>query len=458
MKMTLPKILCLTTLLCTSMAYAVASESQQAIFPDAAKVENSDKPTNTAESEGEHELEPDFLTRGFPDPRSAPTNEKVAFTTPFGQVDWLQIVDKMQVKDGRYVVDYNGFNLHLSLDPALQASLGRQLQLQRNVSGTIVILDPKTGRLLAMVERRGEQPVPLLNDKSSLVAARAPAASLLKIITATAAIEKTGLAPDEDIFFNGGCGKLRHQNWLKQPKRDRQRLSFARAFGVSCNTAFARLGIYWTGLAALHDYSERYMMNKPIPSDLKFETSAVLGPKLEEASAFDVAEFAAGFTGSKLSPIHSAMLSAVTANDGVMMAPYIVDAAFNKKGEQVYTGKPREISRVFQKSTTEKMLSLMHATITSGTSRRYFARRGTRKERFEIGGKTGTLSDAEMRSTLYTWFSGLTQLDTPNVAISTLIASPQNWVVRASMVAQQSIANYIQLQKMDKRFASSKPN
>lgn len=403
------------------------------------------------------QLSPDFLSQGFRDPRSAPTNEKEAFATPFGQVIWSDIVDKMYVKDKSLWTDFRGYSLKLSLNPELQVALLRELQIQKYITATIVIIEANTGRILAMVERRGEHSAPLLRDKSVLVSARAPAASLMKIIAASAGIEKGGLEPDDEIAFHGGCGKLRNQNFLRQPGRDRQKMTFARAFGVSCNTAFARIALYWTGLASLTNYAEKYYFNKPIPSDLRFETSAVLLPSLEEATALEVGETGAGFVASKLSPIHSAMLSAVTANGGVMMAPSIVDAAFDKTGKLVYSGTPRELSRVLSKQAAEKMLPLMHATIKSGTSRRYFARRGTRKQRFEIGGKTGTLSDAEERGTLYTWFSGLTQLDVPNnVAISTLVASPQNWVVRASSIAQVSIAQYLRLQRKDNSFASSR--
>ena len=97
------------------------------------------------------------------------------------------------------------------------------------------------------------------------------------------------------------------------------------------------------------------------------------------------------------------------------------------------------------------MQRLMQETVLSGTSRRYFRRKGTAGDRYEIGGKTGTLSDAEERGTLYTWFSGVAPLESPqNVAIGTVVASPKNWVVRASSLAQISLAQYLKIERQDR--------
>jgi cell division protein FtsI/penicillin-binding protein 2 len=194
------------------------------------------------------------------------------------------------------------------------------------------------------------------------------------------------------------------------------------------------------------------MFNRPIPSDLRIETSAALMPALEMATALEVGEAGAGFGASKISPVHAALLSAAAGNSGVLMAPYLVDSAFDSTGKQVYSATPLEISRIFSKKTADRMQRLMQETILAGTSRKYFRRKGTAGDRFEIGGKTGTLSDAEERGTLYTWFSGVAPLESPqNVAIGTVVASPKNWVVRASSLAQISLAQYLKIDRQDKK-------
>ncbi|MEN9808670.1 MAG: hypothetical protein RLZZ488_237 [Pseudomonadota bacterium] len=393
-----------------------------------------------------------FQTQGYRDPREELSNERHAFKTPFGQIQWRDIEKRITVKERATFVNYKGLNLKLTIQPELQAALEKTLSTQRNIAAATVILESRTGRILAMVETRGDSRSPLVTDESILVAARAPAASLMKIVTATAAIEKNGLDPDQEIPYHGGCGTLRNRNWLRDGQSDRQHMSFSHAFGVSCNTVFARLALYETGLATLRQFAEKYMFNRPIPSDLRIETSAALMPALEMATALEVGEAGAGFGASKISPVHAAMLSAAAGNSGVLMAPYLVEAAYDAAGKQVYAATPLEISRIFSKKTADKMQRLMQETILAGTSRKYFRRKGTAGDRFEIGGKTGTLSDAEERGTLYTWFSGVAPLESPqNVAIGTVVASPKNWVVRASSLAQISLAQYLKIDRQDRK-------
>ena len=235
-----------------------------------------------------------FQNQGYRDPREELTNERHAFKTPFGQVQWKDIEKKITVKDRSTFANYKGYNLKLTIQPEVQAALDKILASQRNIAGAIVILESRTGRILAMSETRADSRSPLVTEESILVTARAPAASLMKIVTATAAIEKNGLDPDQEIPFHGGCGNLRNRNWLRDAQADRQHMSFSHAFGVSCNTVFARLALYETGLATLRQYAEKYMFNRPIPSDLRIETSAALMPALEMATALEVGEAGAG--------------------------------------------------------------------------------------------------------------------------------------------------------------------
>lgn len=392
-----------------------------------------------------------FQKQGYKDPREELTNERHAFKTPFGQIIWKDIDKRLSYRDKFTFVNYKGLTLKLTIQPELQLALEKTLAAQRNIAGAVVILESRTGRILAMAESKANIHSPLVNEDSILTSARAPAASLMKIVTATASIEKINLDPDQEIPYQGGCGTLRNRNWLRDAQSDRQRMTFSHAFGISCNTVFARLALYETGLASLRQYAEKYLFNRPIPSDMRIETSAALMPALEMATALEVGEAGAGFGSSKISPVHAAMLSAAAGNAGVMMAPYLVDAAYDSSGKQIYTGSPLEISRIFTKRTADKMQRLMQETVLSGTSRRYFRRKGTAGDRFEIGGKTGTLSDAEERGTLYTWFSGIAPLESPqNVAIGTLVASPKNWVVRASSLAQISLAQYLKIERQDR--------
>jgi peptidoglycan glycosyltransferase len=394
------------------------------------------------------------------DPRLATDNMAAAFETPFGQIRWADVKDRIVEREGGVYLDHAGYRLELTLDPELHDSINKRLNRERRVGAAVVILDNRSGAILGLADRQGDPGNPLATIEDRVAEARAPAASLMKIITAAAAIEKSGVEPSEDIPFRGGCQFLRRRNWLRDRRADTIKMSLAQAFGHSCNTAFARLAIYNTGLASLREYADRFFMNRPIPSDMVLETSLAALPQLDTATAYDVGEAGAGFGFSKLNPVHATLLSAAVANHGKLMAPHLVKRAFDANGKLVYEAQPREIGTVMSPSTAEKMMELMKATVRSGTSRRHFLRRSTREQRGDIGGKTGTLKDMEDRKTLYTWFTGIGPGSGPeeSVSVGVLVASPTDWLVRASSVAQDSLGQFYYVEKMKKRVARGHKN
>lgn len=394
------------------------------------------------------------------DPRVATDNRVAALETPFGQINWASVKDRIVVHDGVVYLDHAGYRLELTLDPKLHANIGKRLGRQRHVGAAVVMIEARSGAILGLADRRGDDGNPMASMDDRVAQVRAPAASLMKIITATAAIETSGMDPSDDIRFRGGCQFLRRRNWLRDRKADTIKMSLAQAFGHSCNTAFARLAIYNTGLASLREYADRFYMNRPIPSDIVLETSLAALPQLDTATAYDVGEAGAGFGFSKLNPVHSALLSAAVANDGKLMAPYLVKRAFDSDGKLVYERQPTQIGSVMSPETAKKMMVLMKTTVRAGTSRSHFLRRSTRQQRREIGGKTGTLRDMEDRKTLYTWFTGIgpgSVADEP-VSVGVVVASPLDWLVRASSVAQDSLGQFYYLEKMKKRIARGQRN
>ena len=380
---------------------------------------------------------------GFTEPRTYLNNNKHKLQTPFPQIHWPELANKVFTDGHKTYAMYKGYKLLLTIDPKIQKIAYKHIKDNHNSFGATTIIEPSTGRILAIVEKAQKN---FHKRRQLSVSAIAPAASLSKYITAVAAIEKNNLKANSIIRYRGGCSKLNSKNWIKDKKFDNQTMSLALAFGVSCNTVFARLAVYDVGLASLSQYIEKFMFNKPIISDINFETSLFILPEAHSATFLDVAEAGAGFGITRITPIHSALFSAAIANNGIMMSPHIVEAAYDDNGNEVYRAKPVEVSRLMTQSTANEMKILMKRTISSGP---YNIRVGKRKRQHisKIGGKTGTLSDPENRSILYTWFSGLAPIvnQDESISIATLIGSPQNWIIRASKIAQKTLVDYLSL-------------
>src|SRR5205807_292878 len=112
----------------------------------------------------------------------------------------------------------------LTIDPNLQAQMAKLLKTYRPVGAAVVALDPKTGHVLALAEYgEGQATKPLY-----------PAASVFKIITGAALIEK-GISPDDETCFHGGKHALKAKLLEDKPRLDRRCLSLSMALARSAN-------------------------------------------------------------------------------------------------------------------------------------------------------------------------------------------------------------------------------
>lgn len=374
-----------------------------------------------------------------PSPEPTPT-----YGAPFKPMVWSEVMDDVDFSVKPPRLEHGGLQFDLSLDPQLQQAAERHFASTLPISGAAVVLQVKTGRILAIVERRnGDSNNPLNGAVDMATSAAAPAASLMKFVTAAAAFEKSPLRPETDMPYRGPCGRLAFTNWIRNPMKDRRHLTVAQAFGKSCNAVFAHMGLYWTGLPALHEWSRALMFERQIPSDLAIEVSRAALPDLG-ATPYEVGAAAAGFGPSRLSVLHATLFSAAAVNDGVAMTPHVVDVARNSAGAEVFRAESKELSRFYSKQTADWVWESMRDTVVRGTSRRYFRRPGTRNHLPSLGGKTGTLLDAEEREILYSWFSGATSFGTDDdIAVAVLVGGDSRRLITASAVAQAIVSSFI---------------
>src|SRR5689334_17266847 len=109
------------------------------------------------------------------------------------------LLDELTVDDGGATAPVEGGGTAaLTLDPALQRAATRLLAAARPASGAIVAIDPRRGEILAWAGVRGTAPAP-----SVVASTLAPAASLFKIVTTTALLEKY-VDPDRTVCIEGG--------------------------------------------------------------------------------------------------------------------------------------------------------------------------------------------------------------------------------------------------------------
>jgi cell division protein FtsI/penicillin-binding protein 2 len=283
--------------------------------------------------------------------------------------------------------DGQQYTVRTTIDPKIQKYIQGLVKRSRTLQSAVVVLNSMDGRVIAMVDHDANGSRTNLNLQADY-----PAASLFKIVSAAAALEKFEYTPDTALYFRGRRHTL-YKSQLKQ-KKDRwtTTTSLRKAFALSNNSVFGKLGIYLLGQQVLTEYAEKFGFNRPIPFDLPLAVSPITVP----ADEFGLAEIASGFNKRTLiSPLHATLLATAAANEGVMPTPWLVDTVQDKDDQVLYHADTTVLNRPVVGRAAEDLAFLMRFAARSGTSRSVFRKLRRRKlfKAFEIGAKTGTIND-----------------------------------------------------------------
>lgn len=323
------------------------------------------------------------------------------------------------------------YNIRYTIDAELQKAAEDLLQRYRPDYSSIFMMDAKTGKVLVYASYEKNATGLNLLKKASY-----PAASVFKIVTATAAVDNGGMTPQDKIRFNGGNWTLYRKNVLfDKINRWTRTVSLREAFAKSMNTPFGKIGLNHIEPKTLENYAERFMFNQQIPADFPVEPGVAVIP---EEKDFSFTEVASGYNRrNRMSPIQGAMIAATVINDGKMVIPYMVDEIRDSQNNIVHQGAPLEAGAVMSAESAESVKQLMEATIVSGTSRKSFftLRRDKKFHVVQMGGKTGHLNGDDPKGQV-DWFVGFASSGDRQIAIAAVTVNKKFWTVKSSYISQ----------------------
>jgi peptidoglycan glycosyltransferase len=265
--------------------------------------------------------------------------------------------------------------------------LGLDLELaQRSLAalgpyrGSVVLLDPRDGTVRVAVS----DPRTLRREPRAAFEQRREPASIAKLITTTATL-RAGLDPDAEIARMTCRGSESYQGGtLWCPYRAGPLHGLDQALAVSCNIAFANLGIRVGRQALLEEYRRyRFGGEGALPASW---AGRVLQP---EGTERQLADLAIGLEATDITPLHAALLAAVFADDGVMPEPTLVTAETGPLGlARRRLRRPPRGHRVIEPSWLETMRRAMRAVTGFGGTAAGLAPPG-----LSVAMKTGTASE-----------------------------------------------------------------
>jgi len=336
------------------------------------------------------------------------------------------------VNDRAVFQDSAGRSVYLTLNPKLQAEAERLLRAYKPDYGALVVMDPKSGAILAASGSSSFG----LDGRTILGQATFPAASLFKVITASAAVERGMLSGSSVVRFRGGTHALSSANYFPEKRLDRKQMTLADALGKSCNPVFARVAMNNLQPYLLKSYAERFGFNSQLACDFPLQQSRFsIGP-----SDYEYARTAAGFEGAKINPVHAAVIASTVGNGGEVLRPFLIDEVRSPDGALLFDNNKAVLSRAIDEQTAYEVRSMMLETTRTGTARKHF-RTSPLLHSVAVAGKTGTLKGDNPQG-LYHWFIGVAPASNPKIAISALAIDGGRRTVGASSLAAKLLENF----------------
>jgi len=319
-----------------------------------------------------------------------------------------------------------GATVQTTIVPKIQKAAADALGNQK---GAVVALDPKTGAVLAMVtsptydpndiashdiEAAGKAYDRLASDPQRPLTNRAareiyPPGSTFKLVTAAAALAD-GKSPDSMIESPDRLKLPGTRVYLSNSTNcGGTKITMTQALRVSCNTAFANLGMD-VGATKLREQAQLFGFDQRHLSDLNGVASQ-FPDKLNDAQ---LALSSIGQYDVAASPLQMAMVSAAIGNDGVLMDPYVVSSVRSADLKPIETHKPQQLSTAMTAEHAAELQQMMAEVVSNGTGH------NAQIPGVEVAGKTGTAQSDPKRKP-FAWFTSFAPVDDPAVAVAVII-------------------------------------
>jgi peptidoglycan glycosyltransferase len=327
--------------------------------------------------------------------------------------------------------DPSGGDVVLTMDPAVQETAMAGLE---GVTGAVVALDPSTGAVLGMASTPTYDPNQLSSHEPAAIRdyaaqldgrevdprlnrainARYEPGSIFKVVVSAAALSSGQYTPDtvipapQELVLPGTRTALENFGGSACDPSGRQ--SLLEALTISCNTAFAQLGID-LGEDRVREMAEAFGIGGD-PLEIPLPVSESTLGEIETDAALGVSSI--GQQDVQLTPLQAAMIASAVANDGTLMSPYLVDQVRAPDLSVIDQTDPEELSEPVSADVADQLTEMMTSVVENGSGRR------ARIPGVTVAGKTGT---AENAGPDHNWFIGFAPADDPQIAVAVFVAN-----------------------------------
>jgi peptidoglycan glycosyltransferase len=310
-----------------------------------------------------------------------------------------------------------GAELVTTLDVATQRTLVAALSRYARAAG--IVLDPRTGAILALASVPGFDPntidadfATLLHNTASPLLDRStsglyPPGSTFKIITLSDALE-AGVVTPESTFYDSGALVVGNFTIHDDEGEATGTQTLAGAFALSSNVDFGQIALK-IGVDNWFAAARRWGLGQPLEFDLPAARDRIPAPS--DVSPSILAQMGFGQASLLVSPLRMALVAATIADQGTTPRPYIV-RSIRGNGISVET-KPEQLASPISAQTAAMVRDMMIEVVRRGTGT------AAALPNVVVAGKTGTATNPAGRS--HAWFVAFAPAERPRVAVAVVV-------------------------------------
>lgn len=317
---------------------------------------------------------------------------------------------------------YPGDSVYTTLDVGLQEVAYQSLGIYK---GAVIVTEPSTGKVLAMVSKPDFNPNEidaiwddlLKDEESTVLLNRAtqglyPPGSTFKIVTALEYIRENPDTYNQYRYQCNGRYSLGQDVINCYHGTVHGSEDFTKSFAKSCNASFANIGMK-LDRSRFGNTLSSLLFNDKLPVAFAYNRSKLIID--EDTSDSEIIQAAIGQGTTQITPLHLNMITCAIANNGVLMKPYLVDCVKNNDGNIIKQFNPDTYRRLMSADEAAVLNELMQEVVISGT--------GTKLAGlpYTAAGKTGSAEYNSVKTDSHAWFTGFAPAENPEVCVTIII-------------------------------------
>ncbi len=315
-----------------------------------------------------------------------------------------------------------GDNIITTYDTGLQKTAYDALGVYK---GAIIVIEVKTGRILAMVSKPDFDPNTVSENWAEISADTVnsplvnratqglyPPGSTFKTVTLLEYIRENPGTYNDYSFNCKGSFSYADTRINCFHSSVHGKVDLLEAYEKSCNSAFANIGTL-IDPDSLNETAGELLFNKELPFDISSgKSSFVLNSSSGEE---EIVQSAIGQGNTLMSPAHMALITSAIANKGVLMKPYEIERVENYRGTVIKEFSPEEYKRLMSEEEAEILKEYMTDVVENGTGRKL------KDLPFGAAGKTGSAEYGTIKGNSHSWFTGFSNPEDPDIAVTIIM-------------------------------------